>query len=67
MAKAYWNSYTIPFPCKDCTDRKLGCNKDCDRYKEAKKRQDDYNKKIADTKKIEVDLYRARFKGKREF
>ena len=42
----------ITAPCKDCTDRILGCHSLCNKYKEFKERVDSTNTMIRDSKKI---------------
>lgn len=32
-------------PCKDCTERKVGCHADCDKYKEYRRALDAINQK----------------------
>lgn len=43
-------------PCKDCTDRQLGCHSVCEKYKEYAK-QNEERRKLREKYNLENNLY----------
>lgn len=39
-----------PFPCKDCTDRHVGCHSECPKYIAAKEDNDEKKERIREAK-----------------
>lgn len=41
---------SIPSPCQDCTERRVGCHSKCLKYKEFRKKNSELKKKILNSK-----------------
>jgi hypothetical protein len=50
-------------PCKDCDKRHPACHDTCEGYQALKRRSEEYNKKIAEAKQIELLNYKSRSIG----
>ena len=47
----------INSPCKDCTDREIGCHSICENYKYFRRKLDEYKNIVCSKKKEERDLF----------
>ena len=62
MSFQYGTSRSVNAPCKDCTDRKIGCHSECKAYQ-------DYNairEMIRKKKRTAIDLYEIQRRRKRD-
>lgn len=47
-------------PCKNCTDRKVGCHADCEAYKKCKKEHNEARKQLANESITESALWNVK-------
>lgn len=65
MTKPFWpHDHSVKFPCKDCADRHPACWSECEKYKKAKKEQDEKALQKRKREQTERDYIKARIKRK---
>ena len=57
------NNNIPPSPCKDCSDRYLGCHAECIKYIDFKQRSEVVKQMIADEKTFEANFYSVKRKA----